>query len=90
MIFNRALEQALRGTPGVVTAAFPKTTERYRGGLFRGIKSLRAAAFPEGLEQLRVAALRGEAEACMSLFGWSGLAAVRLPSTLKIVGEHTF
>lgn len=88
-LFDRKLEKAARSTLGVRTIAFPKTTRLFRGGAFRGIKTLRAALFPD-IETLSVSALRGESEACMGVFEYSGLARVRLPNTLRTIDKQVF
>lgn len=89
-LFDKELRTAIRGTVGVRTIAFPKATTRFRGGAFRGIRTLRAAAFPEGVEKLSVSALRGESEACMGVFEFSQLSCLRLPDTLKGIDPRVF
>ena len=89
-LYGRELKSVLRGTGGVRTIAFPRTTDTYAHGAFCSVWALKSAVFPEGLDKLTLTNLYDVPELYTGLFNKSGLARVRLPSALRVIGALVF
>lgn len=87
--FDRAMSQVVNGAAYARTIAFPNTVRGARGCAFAENKELISAVLNEGLEVL------GEHEKeygqlLCGVFESTALQRVALPSTLRMLGDHTF
>lgn len=83
--FNRRTSLIVKGAESARTVTFSSTVREAQDRAFAGYSRLRSVVLREGLETFG-----GTRRSRDSVFRGSGLAGVRLPSTLKTLGDHAF